>query len=404
MSFVSRILSRPRAAVTSSRELQKLLEAQHATDSGAVVTTDSAMRVAAVWACVRVLSETLASVPLILYERTKTGKRRAPEHWAYRLLHEQPNAWQTPYGFKETLQANLVPGGNGYAIKTVVGTEVQELLPVAHHRVTIQQDELLRVAYLVTMPDGSTLPVPQERMFHLVGFSFDGLRGVSPIAYHREAIGLTMQLVQHGARLFKQGASVRGVLEHPARLTKEAYDRLKASFDETYAGVEQAHKTAILEEGVKYSKIAMTADEAQFLESRKYQRTEIAGIFRVPPHLIGDLERATFTNVEHQSLEFVKFSMTPWFVRWEEQITRSIIPPRDRARFFAEFLVDGLLRGDQKSRYDAYRTAITTGWMSRNEARVLENMDPQDGLDEFLTPLNMAAGDEPAPDKKATAA
>jgi HK97 family phage portal protein len=391
MGLLSRVMASTQDVMTSA-DIAKLLGRSWQTKGGAEVSYDSAMQVADVYKCVRILAEDMAKLPLQVYRRTSTGKEKANDHWLQGLL-DTPNPWQTGFEFRELAQAHVELAGNAYAIKTVVRNETRELLPISPNSVRV---ELLadrwELLYHVTMPDGSYLPVPADRMFHYRGFSLDGWVGLSPVRYQREAIGLNMQLVEHGARLFKNGASVLGVMQHPTRMSQEAYDRLKSSFEETYAGVGNAHKTVLLEEGTTYAKTGMTADEAQFLESRKFSRGDIAGIFRVPPHKIGDLEHATFTNIEQQSIEYGTDSLMPRAVRLEARIARSLIAPRERGEVFAKLQLNGLLRGDYAARTNGYRSAIMAGWMNRNEARELEDMNPKDGLDEFLTPLNMDDG------------
>lgn len=398
MSLFSLLLPRAsEGSITTSEELLKHLRRGAATDSGAFVNAESAMRVAAVYACVRVLSETTAQVPLIVYKRTAQGRERATEHWLYRLLHEAPNAWQTPFEWKEMMQAHVALSGMAYAIKTLVRNEVRELLPVVPTRVTPQQDPLTkRIWFDVSMPDGTILPVPYERMFYIPGLAFNGFVGLSPIAYQREVIGIAMQLRKHEARIFKNGAQFSGILRHPQLLSDEAYDRLISSFDEKYSGVDNWEKTVLLEEGTEYVKSGMSSRDAQFIESMKYNRTEIASIYRVAPHLIGDLERATFSNIEQQSLEHVQFTMAPWFTRIEQRAAKTLLPEADRQTHYVEFLIDALLRGDQKARYEAYHWALTDGWMNRNEARERENMNRVEGLDEYRIAANTmpAAGED----------
>lgn len=394
MSIAARLF----AAINTSPELETFLRGDGmSTDSGALVSPESAMRHAAVYACVNVLSEDVAKLPLIVYRRDGKTKERAPDHWLYPLLHDSPNPWQTSMEFREMMQAHVELRGNAFALKTVVRGEVRELLPIVPTRVTVKQLRNYALEYTITMPDGSQWPVPTDRMFHLRGLSLDGVMGVSRIAYQREVIGLGLQLVKHGARLFKSGALLGGVIEHPNVMSEPAAKRLKESFEEKYAqGAETAHAIILLEEGTKFNKAGMSAEDAQFIESRKLSRSEIAGIFRVPPHKIGDLERATFSNIEHQGIEYVTDSLLPRLRRWEGCITKNLIPAADRRAYFAEHLVDGLLRGDYAARTSGYQSAIINGWMSRNEVRALENMNPADGLDEFLEPLNMQnPGDEP---------
>jgi HK97 family phage portal protein len=396
MGLLARMMNSAPTDVMTSADLARLLGRSWMTRGGAEVSYDSAMQVADVYKCVRILAEDMAKLPLQVFRRIPRGKERADDHWLQALL-DNPNPFQTGFEFRELVQAHVELAGNAYAIKTVVRNETRELLPVSPSAVRVElladQWELL---YHVTLPDGTSLTVPADRMFHYRGFSLDGFLGVSTVRYQREAIGLNMQLVEHGARLFKNGASIGGVLEHPTRMSEEAYDRLKSSFEETYAGVSNANKTVLLEEGTKFTKVGMTSDEAQFLESRKYSRGDIAGIFRIPPHKIGDLEHATFTNIEQQSIEYGTDSLMPRAVRLEQRIARSLIAPRERATVFVKLQLNGLLRGDYAARTNGYRSAIASGWMNRNEARELEDMNPVEGLDEFLTPLNMAEAANPA--------
>lgn len=398
MGLLSRVMAAAGTDVMTSADLAKMLARPWITNGGAAITYDSAMRVADVYKCVRILAEDMAKLPLQVYRNTAKGKEKANDHWLQGLL-DTPNPWQTGFEFRELIQAHHELAGNAYAIKTVVRNEVRELLPISPSAVRV---ELLadrwELLYHVSMPDGTTLDVPADRMFHYRALSLDGWLGLSQVRYQAEAIGLNLQLVEHGARLFKNGASVLGVIEHPTRMSEDAYNRLKTSFEEQYAGVANANKTVLLEEGTKFSKTGMTSDEAQFLESRKYSRGDIAGIFRIPPHKIGDLEHATFTNIEQQSIEYGTDSLMPRAVRLEERIARSLIAPRERGEVFVKLQLNGLLRGDYAARTNGYRSAIMAGWMNRNEARELEDMNPVEGLDEFLTPLNMDNGStDPAP-------
>ena len=406
MSLLARV-KRPKAGIATSHELDKHLRlAGYDTASGAVVSPDAAMQVPEVYAAVRVIAETIAQVPLVLYRKTPNGRERAEDHWLYPILHDQPNPWQTSFEFRETLAAHQVLCGGGFAIKTVVRDEVRELLPVSPERVTIKQLEASkRLVYDVMMPNGQIMAVPQERMFHLPGISWNGLSGLVPFWYQREAIGLSMQLRQFAARLFKNGAALRVVLQHPGTMSDEAYKRLSDSFDEEFAGVSNAHKTLLVEEGTKVEKVGSTAEDSQFLESRRFSKNEVATFNRLQPHLLGDMERATHSNIEQQSLEFIIYTMAPWFARWEQRIKMSLIPEAERRTLYAEFLLDSLLRCDTTARYQAYQLGISNGWMSRNEVRAKENLNrgPAE-LDEFLTPAFIAgkpdAEKPPAPAPK----
>jgi HK97 family phage portal protein len=234
----------------------------------------------------------------------------------------------------------------------------------------------------------------RSQLLHVKGLTLNGWLGISPIAYARESIGLALATEKFGGQLFKNGAKMGGVLEHPGKLSDEAYKRVKESFDQATSG-ENAHKSALLEEGMKWSSVTMNANDSQFLETRKFQRGEIASIFRVPPHLIMDLERATFSNIEHMSLEFVQYSLMPWLTRIEKAIRRDVFTADEKKNYTLKFDVAALLRGDSASRSAYYASGITNGWMTRNEARSMEHMNPIEGLDIPLMQLNMADGREP---------
>lgn len=360
------------------------------TTAGVSVTELSALQSTAVYACVRLLAETVASLPLITYRRLENGgKERALDHPLYDVLHYRPNRLMSSFEWRETMMGHLLLWGNAYSrIVDDASGRVVELYPMRPDRVQISQTEA-GLMYTYSPTGGEVMTLPEEKVFHLRGLSTEGILGISPIAQARQAIGLALATEEFGSRFFGNGARPGGVLEHPGTLTDEAMNRLRMSWEQSHTGAANAHKVAILEEGMKYAQIGIPPEDAQFLETRKFQLAEIARIFRVPAHMIGDLDRATFSNIEHQSLEFVIHSVRPWLVRWEQAIMRSLLMEHERNEVFAEFLVDGLLRGDTMSRYQAYATAVTNGWMSRNEVRQLENLNPVDGLDEYLVPMNM---------------
>lgn len=366
------------------------------TTAGVSVSETTSLQCSAVYACVRVLSETVASLPLITYRRLENGgKERATDHALYDVLHNQPNALMSSFEWRETMMAHLLLWGNAYSrIVDDASGRILELYPMRPDRVQVSQ-AAGSLLYTYTPTSGETLVLPEDKVLHIRGLSTDGILGISPIAQARQAIGLAMATEEFGARFFGNGARPGGVLEHPGTLTDEAMARLQMSWEQSHNGNVNAHKVAILEEGMKYAPVGIPPEDAQFLETRKFQIEEIARIFRVPVHLIGDLDRATFSNIEQQSLEYVIYSVRPWLVRWEQAIQRSLMLSGERKTYFVEFLVDGLLRGDIMSRYQAYATAIQNGWMSRNEVRQLENLNPAEELDEFLVPMNMmAAGTE----------
>lgn len=368
--------------------------------SGISVTPDSAMRIAAVYASVRVLAESVAQLPLILYRRLPNGgKERAMDHPLSYLLHDAPNSYQTSFEWREMLQGHLALRGNAFAYINRVGKEVRELLPLHPGNVSVKQDDNWNLTYTAQMKSGSSSDYRQDRILHLRGLSSDGIVGLSPVQLFREAMGLSLATERHGAKMFSNGARIGGLLKHPGKLSDDGAKRLKDSFEATYGGVENAYKTALLEEGLTWEHVGMTNEDAQFLDTRKFQRSEIASIFRVPPHMIGDLDKATFSNIEQQSLEFVMFSLAPWLKRWETALNKSLLRPEERQEFFFEFLVEGLLRGDFKTRVEGYASGLQQGWLCPNEVRERENLNPIKGGDEYLRPLNLTPVGQP-PEKK----
>jgi HK97 family phage portal protein len=252
----------------------------------------------------------------------------------------------------------------------------------------------------VTISSGETRVLFADEILHIHGFSRDGIVGLSPIAYARESIGLGLAAQEYGARLFANNTTPKGVIEYPGKFkNQDTLNRLKEQIESAHRGLTNSHRMLILEEGMKWAQTGIAPEDAQFLQSRKFQIAEIARIFRIPPHMLGDLERATFTNIEHQSIDFVVHTIRPWLVRWEQEIMRSLLLPSQQKTHFAEFNVDALLRGDIKSRYDAHAVGIRNGWLNADEVRQLENMNPiPDGKgQQYMVPLNMApAGGEPS--------
>ena len=367
--------------------------------SGKNVNERSAMQMTAVYACVRVLSEAVAGLPLHLYRYTDKGsKEKAIDQPLYFVLHDEPNPEMTSFAFRETLMTHLLLWGNAYAqiIRNGKG-EVVALYPLMPNRMTVDRDEKGQLYYeYQTSTDkarttkGGTVRLKPLDVLHVPGLGFDGLVGYSPIAMAKNAIGLAIAAEEYGSKFYANGAAPSGVLEHPGTLKDPS--KVRDSWNETFGGSGNAHKIAVLEEGMKYTPISINPSEAQFLETRKFQIDEIARIFRVPPHMIGDLERSTFSNIEQQSLEFVKYTLEPWLVRWEQSMTRALISSGDKSKYFIKFNVDGLLRGDYQSRMNGYATARQNGWMSANDIRELENLDripAEEGGDLYLINGNM---------------
>jgi len=367
--------------------------------SGKRVNERSAMQMTAVYSCVRILSEAVAGLPLHLYQYTDKGsKEKAVDNPLYFLLHDEPNTEMTSFVFRETLMTHLLLWGNAYSqiIRNGKG-EVMGLYPLMPDRMTVGRDEKGRLyyEYMVSSDDAKTLKDGTVRLspydvLHIPGLGFDGLVGYSPIAMAKNAIGLAIAAEEYGSKFYANGATPSGILEYPG--TVKEPDKVRESWNAGFGGSSNAHKIAVLEEGMKYTPISISPNEAQFLETRKFQINEIARIFRVPPHMVGDLEKSSFSNIEQQSLEFVKYTLEPWLVRWEQAMQRSLIPQDDKSKYFIKFNVDGLLRGDYQSRMQGYATARQNGWMSANDIRELENLDripAEDGGDLYLINGNM---------------
>ncbi len=367
------------------------------TNAGVIVNDSTAIRLSAVWACIKVLSESIATLPIILYKRNGDSKSRATGHPLYPILHDMANSEMTAYDFKQVMMVHLCLRGNAYAeierdrLGRVIG-----LWPI-----TLDQYQVIpkrangAIVYEVNgLLDAISITLPAERVLHIKGLGMNGLIGLSPIEQARQGIGLGLAADEYGARFFGNGANVGGVLQHPGNISKDALERLREQFEDRYSGVSRSHKTAILEEGMTYNRIGLAPADAAFIETRKYQATDIARIFRVPPHMIGDLERATWANIEQQGIEFVVHTLGPWMRNWEQAITWKLLTERERQEYFTEFLVDAFLRGDIQSRYSAYATGRSNGWLSANDIRRLENMDPIDGGDIYLVPLNMVPSDQ----------
>ena len=367
--------------------------------SGKRVNERSAMQLTAVYACVRILSEAVASLPLHLYKYNDSGgKEKALDHPLYKLLHDEPNPEMTSFLFRETLMTHLLLWGNAYGqiIRNGKG-EILAIYPLMPDRMTVDRDERGQIIYKYNTSNtdapttnGGTVILQKKDVFHIAGLGFDGLVGYSPIAMAKNAIGMAIACEEFGSKFFSNGATPSGTIEYPGKLKDPA--AVRDSWNASFGGSVNAGKIAVLEEGMKYSPISISPNEAQFLETRKFQINEIARIFRVPPHMVGDLDRSSFSNIEQQSLEFVKYTLDPWVSRWEQSIARLLLDENEKSVYFAKFNVDGLLRGDYQSRMNGYATARQNGWMSANDIRELENLDripEEEGGDLYLINGNM---------------
>ena len=362
--------------------------------AGKVVTERSAMQMTAVYSCVRILAEAIAGLPLNLYRYVDKGsKEKALDHPLYLLLHDEPNPEMSSFVFRETLMTHLLLWGNAYAqiIRNGKG-EVIGLYPLMPNKMRVDRDEKGHLYYeynhsndeASTMKNSSVILKPED-VLHVPGLGFDGLVGYSPIAMAKNAIGLAIATEEYGAKFFANGAAPSGVLEHPGTIKDPT--KVRDAWQSQFGGSQNSGKVAVLEEGMKYTPISISPEQAQFLETRKFQINEIARIFRVPPHMVGDLEKSSFSNIEQQSLEFVKYTLDPWVIRWEQSLMRTLLSPDEKKQYFFKFNVDGLLRGDYASRMSGYATARQNGWMSANDIRELENLDripAEEGGDLYL--------------------
>lgn len=355
-----------------------MMSAGSRTSSGVTINEENALTSSGVYAAQKVIFETIASLPLPVYKRLKSGgKERAPDHHLYRLLHDQANEEMTAFTFRELMQHHLLTWGNAFAEKEIDGAgRVIALWPLNPASTLVERNPRTKaLEYTTITPDGEANKLPRERVFHIPGLG-DGLVGKSPIRMHKEAIGLAKATEEFGSRFFGEGATPGGIIEYPGQLDDEQYERFKKDTRDAHSGLSKSHKLMILEQGLTYKQVGIPPDDAQFLETRKFQLNEIARIYRVPPHMIGDLEKATFSNIEHQGIEFVVHTIRPWLVRWEQAIKMQLIGTGDKQTIFAEFLIEGLLRGDIKSRYEAYAVARQNGWLNGDEIRSMENMNP----------------------------
>lgn len=349
------------------------------TDSGIDISEETATNFSAVYSAVRVIAESVAVLPLQIFKRTNKGRDLLRDHPLYRLLHDEPNKYQTSYVHRETQTAFQCLWGNSYA--KIIRDSLQrpaELDPIHPSLVYVNHDEKTNKLFYVI--NGKEI-IEQTDMIHIPALSFDGIKGKSPVKVAKESIGLGIALEKFGALFFGNGANLGGILQHPGKLTDPSYKRLKAAFESKRKGISKSHETIILEEGMKYEKIGIPPEEGQFLGSRKFQVNEIARWFRLPPHMIGDLERATFSNIEMQDLEFVKYSLMPWLKRGEAELMRKLLTEEEKKTHFIEYNVDGLLRGDIVTRGQYYQIMRTIGTMNANEVRRKENMNDREDAD-----------------------
>ena len=359
--------------------------------SGKTVNPRNAVQVSTVYACVRVIAETIASLPLGVYEETDDGNRKATDHPLYRLLHDEPNPEMTSFVMRETMLTHLLLWGNSYSQIIRTGrNKVVGLYPLLPDKMDVDRDTKGNLTYTYTTTEGAQVVLSPSDVLHIPGLGFDGIMGYSPIALEKNAIGLGIAAEEYGSRFFQNGARPSGILTHPN--TVKDPKRLRESWNAAYGGSTNGSKVAILEESMTFTPISLPNNEAQSLETRKFQVEEICRIFRVPPHLIGNLDRATFSNIENQSIDFAVHTIRPWLVRIEQAMNRALFAESEKGRFYVQFNIDGLMRGDYKSRMEGYSIGRQNGWLSANDIRSLENMNPipaEEGGDTYLVNGNM---------------
>lgn len=386
----------PRAALLQNPEgWQELFGPGTNSNAGEVVTAATAMRVSTVFACTRVIAETIATLPFGLYRRV--GDRIEPQRQnrLFSLVHDTPNVDMTSVDLFETSTAGLCLRGRAFSrIYRTKGGEIGEIVPLNPAEIVMDRTASGALVYVQT--GGPTLTAAE--VWRVNGFGTDGLVGLSPIGQLREAIGMVMAMERHGSALFRNGARPGGLLTTENVLKPDVREALRKNWDEKYQGAANRGKTAVLEQGLKFQAIGMTSEDSQFLETRKFQRTDICGAYRVPPHMIGDLERATFSNIEHQDLAFAKHTIRPYLVRFEKSAGRDLLTPVQRKEgFFFKFNIEGLLRGDTASRTQYYREMFGIGALSQNEIRAKEDEPPIDNGDAYYVPANMINTNSAAP-------
>lgn len=360
--------------------------------TGKQVTESSALTVSAVWACVRILAGAIGKLPLITYRRTENGREEARDHYLYDLLRHRANAHMSAFRFQRLMQTWVLLWGNAYAEMEISGRgQVTGLHPWRPDRVrtSILGD---RLVYTYTMADGQPVSLPSDRIFHMRGLELDGFNGLSPIRSARQSIGLSMAAEEYGARFFGNNGRPGAVLEHPAKLGDKAAANLRESWEALHKGLQGAHRIGILEEGMKLHEVGIPPEDAQFLQTRKFQAIDICRIFGVPPHKIAELDKATFSNIEHQGLEFVQDSLGDWFANWEQEIGMAMLSERESKTIEVAFDPSALLRGDMQSQALALAALRQNGFINTDEGRHYMNRNPLPagaGGDKYLVQLNM---------------
>lgn len=388
--------------IDTAEKLARVLGEGYETHAGQQVTTTSAMQQLVVFNCVRVLAESMGMLPCRLLKQSGRVRLPATAHRLYPLITMAPNSYMTAQEFWEMLVACLCLRGNFYAYKVMALGNVVELLPLNPDIVTPKLKDDWTVEYTVDFKSGTKV-LTQDEIWHVRLFTLDGLNGLNPIAYARQALGLGQAMDAHAAKLFTNGAVASGVLSTDSTLTPEAYERLKDEFQGEHMGTANAYKPMILEQGLSWKPISLNAKDTQFIESKKLTETQICGLFRVPPHLVASMEKMTLNNIEHMGMSFVNYSLVPIMTRIEHRIQVGLLNEKDRLTHYAKFNAGALMRGDLKGRYESYGKGIQWGILSPNDCRELEDENPREGGDIYLTPMNMTTKPEAADDADKTA-
>ena len=377
--------------ITHPADLAAFLQAGSSTLAGIDVTPEKAMSVPAINRGVHLMSDMVAMLPLVLYRRLEQGKERAISHRQYRFLHDKPNSYQTAYQFRYMMQRHLLLRGNAYAFKNRANGYLRELVPIHPNRVNIEQDDALRVTYIVTMPSGLQKEFGPDKIWHLRAHTEDGIIGLGIVDEAPNAIAMCVAAEQHGAMLFGNGAKPSGILSFPDKLSQEQAQRIKESWQDAYGG-ENKYSTAVLDSNASWSQTAMDNEKAQYLEVRSFQVAEAARLLGIPPILLFHSDTtSTFASAKELVLAFLKLSLGPWLEYWEADYNANILNQEQDGRYFVEFVREGLEKMDLQSRTDAYSKLITNMVMSPNEVRERENLNHVKGLDIFLNP-NVSSG------------
>lgn len=366
-------------------------QAGFSNDVGVSINNQSAMQLSTYYDCLRIISEDVAKLPLQVFQRQGEERVKRPDHRLYTLLNSSPNPEMTAISFRQALTAHAINYGNGFAevIRNANG-DIDSLWILPPDRMKIDRTDSGELVYEYQHPDGQKFVLPRSRILHIPGFSFDGIQGYNLVSYAKQSLGLIKGAESFGSKYFANGAKTSGVVEIEKEMSEKAFNNLQKSVNDQISG-DNVHKLLLLEDGAKFKQVSLSPQDSQFLETRQFGIAEICRWFRMPPHKVADLTRATFSNIEHQSLEYVGDTLMPWFTRWEQAIATQLI---QEPELYVKHNANALLRGDTKTRYEAYGKAINDGWMTRNEVRSLEELNPLDGLDEPLQPLNMTKANE----------